>query len=65
MRVSLSNHVTLRNIVAANNGTWGIFTDYSDDLLIENNETFGSQAEHGHLCFQLRRPASDPEQPRP
>lgn len=47
VRVSLSNHVTVRNIIAANNGTWGIFTDYSDDLLIENNETYGSQAEHG------------------
>ena len=47
VRVSLSNHVTIRNIVAANNGTWGIFTDYSDDLLLEDNECFGSQDEHG------------------
>jgi parallel beta-helix repeat protein len=47
VRVSLSNDVTIRNIVAADNGTWGIFTDYSDDLLIENNETYGSLAEHG------------------
>ena len=47
VRVSLSNHVTIRNLIAANNGMWGIFTDYSDDLLIEDNETYGAQAEHG------------------
>ena len=47
IRVSLSNHVTIRNSVAADNGTWGIFTDYSDDLVLENNECYGSQAEHG------------------
>lgn len=47
LRVSLSAHVTIRNSILANNGTWGIFTDYADDLLIENNECYGSQAEHG------------------
>ncbi|MEO8428905.1 MAG: right-handed parallel beta-helix repeat-containing protein, partial [Verrucomicrobiota bacterium] len=27
--------------------TWGIFTDFSDDLLLENNECFGSVDQHG------------------
>ena len=47
LRVSLSNHVTIRDSVFADNGTWGIFTDFSDDLLIESNEASGSGEEHG------------------
>jgi hypothetical protein len=47
IRVDESPRVTIRNCVFGNNGTWGIFTDFSDDLLIENNETYGSVAEHG------------------
>ena len=39
--------VTIRNVHAANNGTWGIFTGFVDDLLIENNETSGSASQHG------------------
>jgi Right handed beta helix region/Abnormal spindle-like microcephaly-assoc'd, ASPM-SPD-2-Hydin/HYDIN/CFA65/VesB-like, Ig-like domain len=47
IRVDESPRVTIRNCVFGNNATWGIFTDFSDDLLIENNETYGSVAEHG------------------
>ena len=47
IRVDESPNVTIRNCVLGNNGTWGIFTDFSDDLLIENNETYGSVDEHG------------------
>jgi parallel beta-helix repeat protein len=47
VRVDESPHVTIRNGVFGNNHTWGIFTDFSDDLLIENNECFNSQVEHG------------------
>lgn len=47
LRVSASNHVTIRDSVFADNTTWGIFTDFSDDLLIENNEAYGSREEHG------------------
>ena len=47
IRVDESPNVTIRNCVLGNNGTWGIFTDFSDDLLIENNQTYGSVAEHG------------------
>lgn len=47
LRVSVSNHVTIRNNVFANNARWGLFTDFSDDLLIEGNESFGATIEHG------------------
>ena len=47
IRVDESPNVTIRNCVLGNNGTWGIFTDFSDDLLIEKNQTFGSVVEHG------------------
>ncbi|MCC6492843.1 MAG: right-handed parallel beta-helix repeat-containing protein [Pirellulales bacterium] len=39
--------VTIRNVHAYDNGRWGIFTGFVDDLLIENNETSGSAIEHG------------------
>ncbi len=47
MRIDASSRVTARNCVFGNNVTWGIFTDFSDDLLIEGNECYGSQVEHG------------------
>ncbi len=47
VRVTVSPHVTVRNGVYGNNARWGIFTGYSDDLLIEGNECFGSRTEHG------------------
>ena len=47
VRVDQSPHVTIRNGVFGNNATWGIFSDFSDDLLLENNECYGSVAEHG------------------
>lgn len=47
VRVDQSHHVTVRNGVFGNNTTWGIFTDFSDDLLLENNECYGSVEEHG------------------
>lgn len=43
----MAEHVTIRNVTAANNGRWGIFTGHVDDLLIENNRTSGSIDEHG------------------
>ena len=42
-----AEHVTIRNVTASNNGVWGIFTGFVDDLLIENNKTSGSIDEHG------------------
>ncbi len=47
VRVDSSPHVTIRNSVFGNNTVWGIFTDFSDDLLIENNECYGSVQQHG------------------
>ena len=47
VRVDESPHITVRNGVFGNNTTWGIFTDFSDDLLLENNECFGSVGQHG------------------
>ena len=47
VRVDQSPNVTIRNGVFGNNATWGIFTDFSDDLLLESNECFGSGTQHG------------------
>ena len=47
VRVDASQHITIRNGVFGANATWGIFTDFSDDLLIENNECYGSVSQHG------------------
>lgn len=47
VRVNASHHVTIRNGVFGDNATWGIFTNHSDDLLLEGNVCFGSVAEHG------------------
>ena len=47
VRVQGGHHVTVRNGVFGNNATWGLFTGFSDDLLIENNECYGSVTQHG------------------
>lgn len=47
VRVDQSPSITIRNGVFGNNARWGIFTDFSDDLLLEFNECYGSVAEHG------------------
>ncbi len=47
VRVNHSSHVTIKNGVYGNNATWGIFTSFSDDLLIAYNECYGSEREHG------------------
>jgi parallel beta-helix repeat protein len=47
VRVDQSSHVTVQNGVYGNNARWGIFTDFADDLRLENNECYGSVAEHG------------------
>ncbi len=46
-RVSSSTHITIQGCVFGNNGTWGIFTDFSHDLKFLGNECFGSKNEHG------------------
>ncbi len=47
MRLSYSNHVTIRNCIFANNGVWGLFTDFSDYTLVEDSESFGAVTQHG------------------
>jgi len=42
-----SNHVRITNCRFANNGKWGIFTSFADDIHFENNECCGSISEHG------------------
>ena len=47
MRIDSAHHVTVRNCTFANNGTWGLFTDFSDYTTVENSEAYGSVDEHG------------------
>jgi parallel beta-helix repeat protein len=45
--VRYSDHITVRNCTAWDNSMWGIFTAGSPNIVIENNETYGSLVEHG------------------
>jgi len=47
IRVAVSQFVTVRNCRTGNNGTWGIFSGFADDFVIEDNETHHSVDEHG------------------
>ena len=47
MRIDNAHHVTVRNCTFADNGTWGLFTDFSDYTTVENSQAYGSVNEHG------------------
>jgi hypothetical protein len=47
IRAVTGEHVTLRGNHADQNGVWGIFTGFCDDLLVERNECSRSGDEHG------------------
>jgi len=47
MRISQSDFITARNCTFGNNAVWAIFTDFSDDLLVEGCELYGSGSQHG------------------
>ncbi len=47
IRAVLNQHVTIRDNYTDRNGYWGIFTGFSDDLLVENNLVTNSVREHG------------------
>jgi parallel beta-helix repeat protein len=47
MRLSNSNHVTIRNCTFANNAVWGLFTDFSDYTLVEDSDSYGAGSQHG------------------
>src|SRR5262249_23886568 len=42
LRVEGGDHIPVRKCVFGNNATWGILTGHSPDLLIEQNECYGS-----------------------
>ena len=55
--VRVSSHVTVRNCVSGRNSDYGIFSSFADDLLLENNETFGSVVQHGiYVSNSSQRP---------
>ncbi len=57
VRIAGSQFITIRNGVFGDNTTWGIFTGFSDDLLIENNECYGSVQQHGiYVSNSAKRP---------
>lgn len=43
----LNQHCTITNNTCDRNGSWGIFTSHSDDLLIQGNVCTNSQQQHG------------------
>ena len=45
--VVCSNHVTIRNGRFTANATWGIFSGFADDLVVEHNELAASATQHG------------------
>ena len=47
IRIAGSDHVSVIGNTVSNCGTWGIFTSHSNDLLIQDNTTSGSQKQHG------------------
>jgi hypothetical protein len=47
MRIDASNNITVRNVTFGNNAVWGIFTDFSDDTIVEDSELYGSGSQHG------------------
>ena len=47
MRLVQCHKTTVRNGVFGNNGKWGIVTSHCTDLLLEDNDCYGSKMEHG------------------
>jgi hypothetical protein len=47
LAIELSQHVTVRNGVFVDNGRWGVFSSFVDDLTIEHVEAAASRTEHG------------------
>jgi parallel beta-helix repeat protein len=57
MRIDTSDNITVRNGHFGTNATWGIFTDFSDDTLLENNECYASGTQHGiYISNSSQRP---------
>jgi hypothetical protein len=46
-RIDNSPNITVQNGTFGSNATWGIFTDFSNQTLLQNNECFESGTQHG------------------
>ncbi len=47
MRIAVSDFVVIKNNYCTQNNTWGIFTGFTNDILIENNICSYSAQQHG------------------
>jgi parallel beta-helix repeat protein len=47
IRIAVSDFVVIKNNYCTSNNTWGIFTGFTNDLLIENNTCSYSAQQHG------------------
>ncbi len=47
LRIDNSPNVTVEHCTFGNNTTWGIVTDFSNNLLIQYNDCYGSVQQHG------------------
>jgi parallel beta-helix repeat protein len=57
VRIDQSSDITIRNATFGNNAVWGIFTDFSDDTVLQNNECYGSVQQHGiYVSNSSQRP---------
>lgn len=57
IRISMSSNIIVSSGVFADNGVWGIFADFSNDLIFEDNEASASRAEHGiYVSNSSQRP---------
>jgi len=58
IRIVLSDFVKIKNNICTNNFKWGVFTGFTDDILIEGNSCSYSQDEHGiYVSNSSDRPA--------
>ena len=44
IRAVEDNHITITNCTTVNNGTWGIYTSHSDDVLVDHNLSANNNA---------------------
>src|SRR5207237_3549585 len=52
-----ADHVSVLNNTVTNPGTWGIFTGFTDDLLVQANTCSGAQQQHGlYVSNSSQRP---------
>ncbi len=60
IRAVLATGVVIQNNTVGPNGRWGIFTGFTPDIQILNNETFGSAGEHGIYLSNSDGPNDNP-----